>query len=47
VNIQSEDGTQNARGLVEYSSADIDENKGLKTTGKNSEIIHRDNMVIL
>jgi glutamate 5-kinase len=47
VNIQSEDGTQIARGLVEYSSADIDENKGLKTTGKNGEIIHRDNMVIL
>jgi glutamate 5-kinase len=47
VGIQSEGGTQIARGLVEYSSADIDEKKGLKTTEKSGEIIHCDNMVIL
>jgi glutamate 5-kinase len=45
VDIQSENGAQVARGLVEYSSDEIDELKGRKAGGKSAEIIHRDNMV--
>ncbi len=47
VDIQSMDGEHLARGLVEYSSEDIEELKGQKTTGKSGEVIHRDNMVNL
>jgi glutamate 5-kinase len=47
VDIQTVSGDQIARGLVEYSSADIDEIKGKKTSGKTGEVIHRDNMVAL
>jgi glutamate 5-kinase len=47
VNIQSEDSTHIARGLVEYSSTTIDSMKGQKTSGKGGEVIHSDNMVIL
>jgi glutamate 5-kinase len=47
VNIQSEGGDTIARGLVEYSSADIAAIKGKKTAGKTEEVIHCDNMVIL
>jgi glutamate 5-kinase len=47
VDIQTSDGARIARGLVEYSSAEVDELKGQKTAGKSGEVIHRDNMVIL
>jgi glutamate 5-kinase len=47
VDIQSSDGQHLARGLVEYSSEDIDGMKGRKTDGKAGEVIHRDNMVLL
>ncbi len=47
VNIQSMDGKHIARGLVEYSSDEITAIKGEKPAGKSSEVIHRDNMVVL
>lgn len=47
VDIQSLEGEPVARGLVEYSSQEIDELKGRQTTGKSGEVIHRDNMIIL
>jgi glutamate 5-kinase len=47
VDIQSKDGRPLARGLVEYSSADITANRGHHTDEKTGEVIHRDNMVIL
>ena len=47
VNIQTVGGEHIARGLVEYSSDDIDGIKGRKTSGKTGEVIHRDNMVVL
>lgn len=47
VNIQTLEGKNIARGLVEYSSAEITHIKGQKTTGATGETIHRDNMVIL
>ncbi len=47
VNIQTPNGTRVARGLVEYSSVDINANKGLKTSENSEEVIHCDNMVIL
>lgn len=47
VRVQSKSGEQLARGLVEYSSEEIDALKGLHTDGKSGEVIHRDNMVIL
>lgn len=55
VNIQSKSGTVFARGLVEYSSRDIDLIKRKKTASIASilgrrdydEVIHRDNMVVL
>jgi len=47
VNIQTVDGKHIARGLVEYSSDDIHDIKGRKTSGTTGEVIHRDNMVVL
>jgi glutamate 5-kinase len=47
VKIQTETGDWIARGLVEYSSDEIETIKGQKTAGKSGEVIHRDNMVIL
>ncbi len=47
VDIQTLGGEYVARGLVEYSSDEIDAIKGQKTEGKSGEVIHRDNMVIL
>lgn len=47
VDIQSSDGRHLARGLVEYSSREINSIKGQQTAGKAGEVIHRDNMVIL
>lgn len=47
VDIRSADGEHLARGLVEYTSSEIDQIKGQKTEGKSGEVIHRDNMVIL
>jgi glutamate 5-kinase len=47
VSIQSLASDTLARGLVEYSSDDIDAIKGRKTTGKSGEVIHRNNMVML
>ncbi len=47
VNIQTVGGIPIARGLVEYSSDDIDSIKGKKTSGTAGEVIHRDNMVVL
>ncbi|MBN2685384.1 MAG: glutamate 5-kinase [Pontiellaceae bacterium] len=47
VRIQAKSGEQLARGLVEYSSEEIDALKGHHTDGKPGEVIHRDNMVIL
>ncbi len=47
VDIKAEDGRHLARGLVEYSSSEINNLKGQQTTGKSGEVIHRDNMVIL
>ncbi|RKX39039.1 MAG: glutamate 5-kinase [Verrucomicrobia bacterium] len=47
VNIQTMDGKHIARGLVEYSSGDINHIKGRKTSGTAGEVIHCDNMVIL
>jgi glutamate 5-kinase len=46
VDIQSRDGRHLARGLVEYSSTQVDALKGQQTSGKAGEVIHRDNMVI-
>jgi len=47
VNIQTLEGAPIARGLVEYSSTDINRIKGRKTSGTTGEAIHCDNMVIL
>ncbi|VGO21846.1 glutamate 5-kinase [Pontiella sulfatireligans] len=47
VDVQSLRGEHIARGLVEYSSDDIDRFKGQKSAEKSSEVIHRDNMVII
>ncbi len=47
VDIRSADGRHLARGLVEYSSNDINAIKGQKTAGKSGEVIHRDNMLII
>jgi glutamate 5-kinase len=47
VDIRSINGAHLARGLVEYTSSEIDQIKGQKTDGKAGEVIHRDNMVIL
>ena len=47
VNIQTADGEHIARGLVEYSSNDINTIRGQKTSGSAGEVIHRDNMVVL
>jgi glutamate 5-kinase len=47
VKIQTPDGEAVARGLVEYSSEEIDRIKGVKTAGKAGEVIHCDNMLVL
>ena len=47
VNIQTTGGEHIARGLVEYSSDDIKELRGQKTSGRAGEVIHCDNMVVL
>ncbi|VGO17598.1 Glutamate 5-kinase 1 [Pontiella desulfatans] len=47
VDVQSREGEHIARGLVEYSSDEIEILKGQKTAGKAGEVIHHDNMVIL
>ncbi len=47
VDVQSAEGQPLARGLVEYSSDEIDMIKGQQTAGKSGEVIHRDNMVLL
>lgn len=47
VDIQSAEGKRIARGLVEYSSEQVNELKGQQTAGKSGEVIHRDNMVML
>ncbi len=47
VNIQTVEGAPIARGLVEYSSTDINRIKGRKTSDTIGEAIHCDNMVIL
>lgn len=55
VSLALENGTEFARGLVQYSSNDIDTSKGLKTSqleevlGKKDydEIVHRDDLVLL
>ena len=47
VDVLAPNGHHVARGLVEYSSEEIDRMKGQKTDGKSGEVIHRDNMVIL
>ena len=47
VNIQTVGGVPIARGLVEYSSDNIDRMKGRKTSGTTGEVIHYDNMVVL
>jgi glutamate 5-kinase len=47
VDIQSMDGNHIARGLVEYSSKEIDALKGRHTDDKSGVVIHRDNMVKL
>ncbi len=47
VNIQTVGGEHIARGLVEYSSDDINTIKGRKTSGTTGEVIHCDNMVVL
>jgi len=47
VDIQTAEGHHLARGLVEYSSDEIDSIKGQQTAGKAGEVIHRDNMVLL
>ena len=48
VNIQTLEGEHIvARGLVEYSSTEINDLKGEKTSGAIGEVIHSDNMVIL
>jgi glutamate 5-kinase len=47
VDIQSSDGRHIARGLVEYSSDEIDVMKGRHTDATYGEVIHRDNMVML
>lgn len=46
VGIQTEEGRQIARGLVQYSSGELQVIKGQKNAGATSEAIHRDNMVI-
>jgi glutamate 5-kinase len=47
VDVRTADGRTLARGLVEYSSDDIDAIKGRRTDGRYGEVIHRDNMVVL
>jgi glutamate 5-kinase len=47
VDIQSMDGEQIARGLVEYTNVEIETLKGCHTDGKDGVVIHRDNMVKL
>ena len=47
VNIQTVDGEQIARGLVEYSSGDMNDIRGQKTSDTTGEVIHCDNMVVL
>lgn len=55
VNVIMSDGTQVARGLVDFSSEQIEQIKGIKTNkiaavlGRKDfdEVIHRDNMVVL
>jgi len=47
VNVQTAGGEHIARGLVEYSSGDINDIKGQKTSGTAGEVIHCDNMVML
>lgn len=47
VDIRSGDGRRLARGLVEYSSDEIEEIMGRHTDGKSGEVIHRDNLATL
>lgn len=47
VDIRSGDGRRLARGLVEYSSEEIEDLKGQHTDGKSGEVIHRDNLATL
>ena len=55
VSIQDRDGNELARGLVNYTSVEIDRIKGLKSDGIKevlgrkdfNEVIHRDNLVVL
>ena len=47
VGIQTPDGRQIARGLVEYASDEIEQMKGCKTSASFGEVIHHDNMVML
>ena len=55
LDVETRDGRLVARGLVSYTSADIRQIKGLRTTavagvlGRKDydEVIHRDNMVLL
>lgn len=47
VSIRTRTGETVARGLVEYSSGEINDIKGQKTAGKSGEVIHRNNMVML
>ena len=47
VAIRTLSGETVARGLVEYSSDEVAQLKGQKTTGKGGEVIHRNNMVML
>ena len=47
VDIQTLDGESLARGLVEYSSEEVDAIRGKKTSDKSGEVIHRNNMLML
>lgn len=47
VDIQSLEGEPVARGLVEYTSDEMEALKGQKTSATSGEVIHHDNMVIL
>jgi glutamate 5-kinase len=47
VSVRTDDGRDIARGLVEYTSNEIETMKGQRCSGTSGEVIHRDNMVIL
>ncbi len=47
VDIQTLAGESLARGLVEYASDETDKIKGRKIAGKSSEVVHRNNMLML